>query len=167
MAFQKVKALTLHANFKQWLISSAMQQGTGKNEILELTSVLVPLYQRKCRCILHWEKDEEERINKAGKQAAMQEKNIFREYYWVLQYIHSYSKYAILELIQRTQYTLIIALNPSISLDNVKTVDTNWMIGVGGRQGEKVMNSLTLCWIGEGSDEERNQEILFLVEEAK
>lgn len=143
----------------------------AKMRILELTSVLVPLYQRKCRCILHWKKKkEEERVSKAGapgKQQAMQEKNVFRVYYWVLQYIHSYSKYAVLELTHRTQYTLIIALNASISLDNVKTVDTNWMTGVGGRQGEEGIHSLTLCGIGEGSGEERNQEILSLVEEAK
>lgn len=63
---------------------------------------------------------------------------------------------------------MIIALNEvSISLDNVKTVDINWMIEAGGRQGEKGINSFTLCGISEGSREERNEEILSLVEEAK
>lgn len=62
---------------------------------------------------------------------------------------------------------MIIALNASISFDNVRTADTNWKIGVGERQGGRDRNSLTLCGIGEGSGEERNQEMLSPGEEAK
>lgn len=116
-------------------------QGASKNEDPGTDFCLSATIPKKMQMHIALEKKkEEERVSKAGapgKQQAMQEKNVFRVYYWVLQYIHSYSKYAVLELTHRTQYTLIIALNASISLDNVKTVDTNWMTGVGGRQGEE------------------------------
>lgn len=62
---------------------------------------------------------------------------------------------------------MIIALNASISFDNAKTADTNWKVGVSERQGGRGRNSLTLCGIGEGSGEERNQEILSSGVEAK
>lgn len=68
-----------------------MQQATGKMRILELTSVVVPLYQRQCRCILRWKK-KKERISKArasGKQQAAR-----KECLWV---------YLVLQLMVYTQ----------------------------------------------------------------